>query len=123
APRDHPLLSEAPVTAERLCREPFLVREEGSGTRAVVERAFGERGLTLRPAMSLGNIEAIKRAVAAGVGVAMVSGLAVGLECETGKLAVVTVRDLSVRRPLHCLHLRGRHQGRAARAFTELLVQ
>jgi len=117
APPDHPLLLEGPVTAERLCREPFVVREEGSGTRAVVEHAFTERGLTLRPVMSLGNIEAIKRAVAAGVGIAMVSALTVGLELETGKLAVVSVRDLFVRRPLHRLHLRGRHQGRAALAF------
>lgn len=117
APPDHPLLLEGPVTAERLCREPFVVREEGSGTRAVVERAFAERGLALRPVMSLGNIEAIKRAVAAGVGVAMVSALTVGLELETGRLSVVSVIDLSVRRPLHRLHLRGRHQGRAALAF------
>jgi len=118
---DHPLLSEGPVTAERLCQEPFLVREEGSGTRAVVERAFAERGLALRPVMSLGNIEAIKRAVAAGVGIAMVSALTVGLEQEAGKLTVVALSDLSVHRPLHRLHLRGKHQGRATLAFTEAL--
>ena len=120
-PPDHPLLAEAPVTAERVCQEPFLAREEGSGTRAVVERAFAERGLALRPVMSLGNIEAIKRAVAAGVGLAMVSALTVGLEQEASRLTVVAVSDLSVHRPLHRLHLRGKHQGRAVRAFTEVL--
>lgn len=123
APPGHPLLSAAFVSAERVCREPFLVREEGSGTRAVVERAFAERNLALRPVMSLGNIEAIKRAVAAGVGIAMVSALTVGLEQEAGTLAVVAVGDLTVRRPLHRLHLRGRHQGRAALAFTVALGQ
>ena len=121
APPDHPLLAEARVTAERVCQEPFLVREEGSGTRAVVERAFAERGLALRPVMSLGNIEAIKRAVAAGVGLAMVSALTVGLEQEASRLTVVAVSDLSVHRPLHRLHLRGKPQGRAVRAFTEVL--
>ena len=121
APPGHPLLSEEPVTAARLCLEPFLVREEGSGTRAVVERAFTERGLALRPVMSLGNIEAIKRAVAAGAGIAIVSALTVELEQEAGTLAVVAVRDLSVRRPLHRLRLRGKHQSHAARAFLELL--
>lgn len=121
APPGHPLLAESPVTAERLCQEPFLVREEGSGTRAVVERAFAERGLTLCAVMSLGNIEAIKRAVSAGLGVAMVSALTVGLEQEAGKLSVVAVSDLCVRRPLHRLHLRGRHQGHAALAFIAAL--
>jgi len=121
APPNHPLLSEAPVTAERLCQEPFVVREEGSGTRAVVERAFALRGLALQSAMSLGNIEAIKRAVAAGVGIAIVSALTVGLEVGAGRLAIVTVSDLAVRRPLHRLYLRGRHQGHAAIAFTAAL--
>ncbi len=121
APPGHPLFSEEPVTAARLCLEPFLVREEGSGTRAVVDRAFADRGLALRPVMSLGNIEAIKRAAAAGAGIAMVSALSVGLEQEAGTLAVVAVSDLSVRRPLHRLHLRGKHQSHAARAFLELL--
>jgi len=122
-PPGHPLLSEGTITAARVCQEPFVVREEGSGTRAVVERAFAERGLAPRPAMLLGNIEAIKRAVTAGAGIAMVSALTVGLELEAGKLVVVSVSDLSVRRSLHCLHLRGRHQSRAARAFTAALAQ
>lgn len=121
APPDHSLVREAPGTAERLCREPFVMREEGSGTRAVVERAFAERGLRLRPIMALGNIEAIKRAVAAGAGIAMVSALTVGLERESGRLALVAVIDLCVRRPLHRLYLRGKHQSRAAQAFSAVL--
>ncbi|MEO7716980.1 MAG: LysR family transcriptional regulator [Capsulimonas sp.] len=117
APPNHPIRAEGPVLAERLCREPFVVREEGSGTRAVIARAFAERGLTIRPAMSLGNIEAIKRAVAAGVGLAVVSSLTIALELETHRVAVVPVSDFAFTRPLHLLTRRGRHQSRAAKAL------
>jgi DNA-binding transcriptional LysR family regulator len=45
APPGHRLLKKGRVTARDLCREPFIFREEGSGTRAVVERALEARGL------------------------------------------------------------------------------
>lgn len=121
APPNHPILKTGPVTAAHLCHEPFLLREPGSGTRAVVERAFAQQGLTLRPVMSLGSIEAIKRAVAAGVGLAVVSRLTLGLELETGRLAIVPLSDLTIRRPLHRLHRRGSHETSAAEAFRRLL--
>jgi len=121
APPYHPILAETPVTAARLCEEQFIMREEGSGTRAVVERAFAAKDLTLRSVMSLGSIEAIKRTVAAGVGLAMVSGLSVVLEVEAGKVVTVPISDLTVRRPLHRLYLRGRHRSHAAKAFSEMV--
>ena len=122
-PPGHPLLDEVEVTPARLCEEPFLMREEGSGTRAVVERAFAERLLAVRPVMSLGSIEAIKRAVAAGIGVAMVSGLTVTLEQEAGKLVILPIMDLTVRRPLHLLQTRHRNMSRAAQAFKTALQE
>ena len=121
APPGHPLLSEAPVTAGRLCREPLILREPGSGTRAVLERALRECGLSVSPTLSLGSTEAIKGAVAAGAGLAVVSRLAIGLEVETGRLTVLPLSDLSLRRPLHRLTRRGAYESRAARAFRELL--
>lgn len=123
APPGHPLLSEAPISAARLCREPLILREPGSGTRAVLERALRERGLTVAPALSLGSTEAIKRAVSAGAGLAVVSRLALGLELETGRLAVLLLSDLSLRRSLHRLTRRGAFESRATRAFRELLAE
>ena len=121
APPGHPLLAEAPVTVAHLLQEPLIQREPGSGTRAVLERALAERGLTIRPLMSLGSTEAIKRAVAAGAGLAVVSRLALSLELETGRLALLPLSDLTLRRPLHRLARRGAYESRAAKAFRELL--
>jgi DNA-binding transcriptional LysR family regulator len=120
---DHPLARrKRPVSAAKLCREPFVVRETGSGTKSVVERALAERGLSVTPIMSLGSTEAIKRAVAAGIGVAIVSRLTVQQELQLGRLAVLRVPDLPIDRPLHRLTLRGRQPSQAVAAFMKMLA-
>jgi DNA-binding transcriptional LysR family regulator len=119
----NPLLSEAPVTLDRLRSEPFVIREKGSGMQAVIDRALHERNVEIQPAMTLGSTEAIKRAVTMGAGIAIVSRLTLGLERQAGKLAVVPVRDFSWPRSLHRVQLRGRHESPAVRAFHERMAR
>lgn len=124
APPAHPLLTAANVTAAQLCAEPFIVREAGSGTRAVVEAALTARSLSLsNVVMSLGSTEAVKRAVTAEMGLAFVSRLTLDLELAAGRLAVIALADFSVPRLLHRLRARGRHPSHAARAFVSLLTE
>ena len=74
----------------------------GSGTRAVIDQALAACQAQARDvALVLSATEAIKRAVAAGLGLAVVSRLCVGLELAGGLLIEVPVRDLKLRRPLH----------------------
>lgn len=121
APPGHPLLSRPGLTIEELCEEPLVMREAGSGTRAVLERALAARGLSARPAMSLGSTEAIKRAVAAGAGVAIVSRLAVAAETADNRLCVLALSDFAITRPLHLLTAALRRPGAAAQAFLKML--
>jgi DNA-binding transcriptional LysR family regulator len=121
APRRHELARRRSVRARDLCREPFLVRETGSGTKSLVERALDERGLSVEPVMSLGSTEAIKRAVMEGVGVAIVSRLAVEAEIRSGRLAEIRVGDLLIERPLYWITARARTPSRAVKAFEALL--
>ena len=120
-PPGHPLLQEGEVPAARFCAEPFLMREPGSGTREVVERALARCGIAVEPAMSLGSTEAIKRSVAAGLGVAIVSRLALEAEFTLGLLCPVPLSDLTITRPLHLVRLHGRTAGAAVQAFLDLL--
>ena len=117
----HALLRRGRVNAERFCREPLLVREAGSGTRAVVERALAERGLAWRPYLELGSTEVVKGAVAAGVGVAFISNFAATTDVAAGRLAVVAVDGLELRRALYLVRVRGKQQKPAASAFLDLL--
>jgi len=121
APRGHPLLKQKHVTTRELCHEPFILRKPGSGTRAVVEQALARRGLTLKPVLSLASPEAIKRAVIAGVGLAIVSRLAIACELQIGSLVVIPVKGLVIRRPLHLQKLQSKTPSPAMIQFLKLL--
>ena len=118
---DHPLARIARVSLRAIQREPFILREPGSGTRAVEERALARLNLPVRVAMALGSTEAIKRVVAEGVGLAVVSRLSVQAECAAGTLAILPVAGLRLDRPLHLVRLKGRRAGPALQAFCAVL--
>lgn len=75
--RRHKLARRRTLPAGALADEPYISREEGSSTRAVAERVFAASGVTFRPVMELGSTEAVREAVAAGLGVSVVSRHAV----------------------------------------------
>ncbi len=78
APRGHPRAASAqPVPLAELAGERWLMREAGSGTRLVAEKHFADHGFSPRIAMSLGSNEALKHAVGAGLGLAVISALTV----------------------------------------------
>jgi len=113
-----------PLTLRELCTEPIILREPGSGTREVVEGALTKRRQKLKHiVMILGSTEAIKRAVAAGLGVAIVSHLTIQAELVLGRLAILPVRGFQVSRPLLRLCCRNRAQDPATLAFLALLNQ
>jgi DNA-binding transcriptional LysR family regulator len=123
---NHPLsrsITGSTISPERLRELPLIVRERGSGTREVVEDALAERGISLTPAMTLGSTEAIKNAVADGVGVAFVSHLTLGLELSSGRLRSLSLQDASIRRDLRLLTLEGKQPSPVAREFLRLLRQ
>ena len=113
-----------PLTLRQLCAEPMIVREAGSGTREVIDRALAKRGQKLqRPPLVLGSTEAIKRAVAAGLGVAIVSHLTIQTELAAGQLAILPLQGFQLTRPLHRLCWRNRARDPATLAFLALLDQ
>jgi LysR family transcriptional regulator, low CO2-responsive transcriptional regulator len=109
------------VTPESLVDEPLLVREEGSATRSVTERAL--QRVKFRVAMELDHTEAIKQGVMAGLGVAFVSLYAVQGEIAAGQLRVLPLRGLRIQRHFHVIHHEARRVTASARAFMELFEQ
>jgi DNA-binding transcriptional LysR family regulator len=120
-PFGHPLANERQVRLGRFCAEPLLMREQGSGTREVIEAALRKKGMEVTPLMTLGSTEAIKRSVAAGVGVSLVSSLTIQQELEGHRLATVTLQGFRLKRSLHVVQARDQSPSAAVRAFLELL--
>ncbi len=122
APATHRLVRRRRVVAADLVGEQFILREPGSGTRVVAEAALSEQGIHPSAAVQLGSTEAIKQAVAAGLGVALVSRSAAADQLALGYIAVLKLSGVSLRRPLSELRLSGRSASAATLAFRELLA-
>lgn len=120
APPDHPLVHRR-ARVEDLTEYPFLVRELGSGTRVVSQRALARHGIRLTNTMRVGSTEAIKQSVAAGLGIAIVSRAAAADQIALGKIAVVHVDDFVIHRTLTQLKLRDRAPSGVARELELLL--
>jgi DNA-binding transcriptional LysR family regulator len=118
---EHVLLSRSDVDVEMLVKEQFIVREPGSGTRDVSARALALHGARLTNTIRVGGTEAIKQAVAAGLGLAIVSRAAADDQLALGRIAIITVNGLAIRRTLAQIKLRGRVTTAAARELELLL--
>jgi DNA-binding transcriptional LysR family regulator len=118
---DHPLVRRRRVRAADLADQPFIVREPGSGTRDVAAHALAASGIAIRAEMQLGSTVAITQAVASRLGIAIVSRVAAADLIALGRLAVVRVHDLVIRRPLTELRLGNRAPSAATVAFRALL--
>ena len=116
-PRAGQKLSPPDLTAHTV-----ILREPGSGTRAVVEEAYGHIGLQVDPLMSVSDTEAIKRMLLAQNAIAYVSLLSVKDELRRGELTVLEVDDLRIERPLHMVWLKGRSLLPSTQAFFDLVL-
>jgi len=123
APHDHPLAGAPALSAGELGQWTFLVDDPSSSTYALVDRELSAIGVRLRKTVRLGGTEMIKQAVAAGLGLAIVSRAAAADQLALGRIVTLSVDGLVIRRPLLRLRLRGRDRGisPASREFELLL--
>ncbi|HYT84250.1 MAG TPA: LysR family transcriptional regulator [Gemmatimonadales bacterium] len=120
-PRGHPFARRRAVRPAAIAGEPYIAREEGSSTRGVAERYLARLGITLTPAMQLGSTEAIREAVAAGLGIALVSRHAV--LARDRRIAAVRLAGPRWTRDLLIVRRLGTPLGPAAAAFRALLLE
>jgi LysR family transcriptional regulator, low CO2-responsive transcriptional regulator len=123
APVHHALVGQPRLTLARVVQEPRLTREAGSGTRLATDQLLAQRGLAWPPRMALGSNEAIKHAVAAGLGLAVLSRHALGPEPQRQGLAELRVVGLPIRRMWQLVWRQDRRLSRPAQAFLGHLQQ
>jgi DNA-binding transcriptional LysR family regulator len=104
-----------------LCDEILIEREPGSGSREVVAQALAAVNIEPKRTLEIGSTEAIKQAVAAGLGVSIVSSAAITDQVKLGTLKVVQMRKLSIERTLWQLKVPGRIEIPAAVAFERII--
>lgn len=120
-PPGHRWAARREVPPRSLAGVALLMREPGSATRQVTERALQQAGIAYTTAMELDHVEAIKQAVMAGLGLAFVSTHAIRGETATRRLHALRIRGLRVRRHFHVIHNEARALTASGRAFMALL--
>jgi DNA-binding transcriptional LysR family regulator len=123
APANHPLAKMKRIPPERLAKEPFLLREPGSGTRMATERKFDESGLKLKMRMELGSNEAIKQAVIGGLGVSVLSRHTLESDTPSKQFVVLDVKGFPIKRHWYFVYPAGKQLSIIARTFVDHLRQ
>lgn len=99
APPDHPLAKARDISKERIARENFIIREPGSGTRISLEIFLSDiPGRIDDLGVEMASNETIKQAVMAGLGIAFISAHTIAFEVEAGRLAILDVVGMPIRR-------------------------
>lgn len=121
--KDHPWADKNSISGEDLEKENLIIREEGSGTRVVFEQAMIRKNLTYHIKYTLSNTEAIKKAVEANLGIAIVSKIALTSELKSGILIKVKVDGVSFKRPLNIIVHKDKYRSEVFHSFIKYLLK
>lgn len=122
APRTHPLAREQNIPIEKLANEPFIMREPGSGTRKAIQKLFDEHKVPLKVKLDLGSNEAIKQAIAGGLGISVLSRHTLALEGANSHLVVLDVQNFPIQRYWYVVYPTGKQISVIARTFLDYLI-
>jgi DNA-binding transcriptional LysR family regulator len=123
APIDHPFAGRRNLAPTDFAGEVFLVRERGSGTRALMERFFARANVDPTIRMEIGSNETVKQAVMAGLGLSFISAHTVAAEIEDRRLVLLDVEGLPVVRQWYVVKLSDKRLSPAAAAITKFLSE
>jgi DNA-binding transcriptional LysR family regulator len=126
ASAQHPLVEQyqsKKIPMEVIIKETFVVREEGSGTKAAIRRHFKKKGLDFISSFELSSNESIKHAVVAGLGLGIVALHTIKLELEAGKLIILNVENFPIERYWHLVSRKGKRLSPAAIEFQKFILE
>ena len=121
APVNHPLAKEKNIPIEKLTNEPFIMREPGSGTRRAVQQLFDEHGVKVKVKLELGSNEAIKQAIAGGLGISVLSRHT--LMPDSSEFSILDVEHFPIKRTWFLGYPSGKQLSIVARTYYEYLLE
>ncbi len=116
-PRGHDWAKRRTIKLAELDGQPMVLREEGSSTRQIIEEALKRAGVTPRVVMEIGSREALHEAVAAGLGIGVVTESELG---QDDRLAILKISDATLEAREYVVCLKERRAVRTVQAFFDL---
>jgi DNA-binding transcriptional LysR family regulator len=123
APPAHPLASRKKIPLTELMENEFVVRERGSGTRNAMERFFTAHRVELLASIETASNDSIKHAVAAGLGLGILSQHMIELELAAKRLVVLDVEHFPIMRHWYVVYRKGKRLSPVARIFKDFVVE
>ncbi len=122
APSDHPLVHHTNIPIEKIAMESFICREMGSGTRSVAEQFFAENRVSVKEIVELSSNEAIKQAIAGGLGISVLSQHCLALENQKGLISILNVEGFPLQRHWYAIYPAGKQLSVAAQTFLNFTI-
>ncbi|MGP1387133.1 MAG: LysR substrate-binding domain-containing protein [Thainema sp.] len=123
ARKNHPLAESTNIPIEKLDGEAFIMREPGSGTRKAVQQLFEKYNIEVKVRLELGSNEAIKQAIAGGLGISVLSRHTLISEGIGGELTILDVDHFPIQRQWYVAHLAGKQLSIVAETFLDYLLK
>jgi LysR family transcriptional regulator, low CO2-responsive transcriptional regulator len=122
ARKDHPLAGQKNIPIQRLQNELFIMREMGSGIRRVIQQLFLDNNITVSVRLEIGNNEAIKQAIAGGLGISVLSAHVLSLESPDGEFTILDVEHFPIRRHWYVVYPADKKLSVIAQTFLDYLL-
>lgn len=117
----HPLRQQKKISATDLSDGKFIIRESGSGTRAIFETAMRDAGIPWKIAGIYNNTESIKHAVRSNLGLAVVSWISIEEEIKLGQVIPLEIQDLKLMRKFNLIYHRQKFFTKAMQVLVDSL--
>ncbi|TYP48402.1 selenium metabolism-associated LysR family transcriptional regulator [Thermosediminibacter litoriperuensis] len=124
APNRRPWQGRTSLSPEEFMSQPIIMREEGSGTRQMIEKCLKQAGIDksrLHIVMELSSADSIKAAVEAGHGISIMPGLAIRKELYNKTLAALKIEGVPLIQKIHVAYKREKVQSSVAKAFIKFM--
>lgn len=123
ARKDHPLAEQKNLDIQKLNDLPFIMREQGSGTRDAILKLFDKHNISVKVKLELGSNEAIKQAISGGLGISILSEHCLISERILGELTILDVKHFPIKRRWFVCHLAGKKLSVIAETFLQYLLE
>ena len=119
----HRFYNKKSINIEEINNEPFVAFDEGIPTREAIDEILNKKNITVDIRMTNDNIYALKKVVAAGIGVSIIPYQAAEEEAHNGRLSRIKIRNIKLFRPLSLLRLKKNTQNPPTEVFIEEILK
>jgi LysR family transcriptional regulator, low CO2-responsive transcriptional regulator len=122
APKNHHLVGRKNIPIKALNDQPFIMREPGSGTRIAVQNLFTKNKVSVKVRLELGSNEAIKHAIAGGLGISVLSQHCLSADMSNSELVILDIQNFPIMLRWYVTYLAGKQLSIIAQTFLEFLL-